>query len=336
MQHGPHEAPLRQREQAEQHIGYLRNRGIGQPLFQLLFFQRQQRAHQDGGQGQSQHGVLHPGAANPLRPRDIEQHPHDAQHAHLGDDAGQDRAGRGRGHGVSGGQPAVQGEHARFHAKADQHGQEDRHVEAFLPGDLLGRHQPGNEIPVPAHCADKENADQGGARANDGVDQILDGGGHGFLIPVMQHQRHGQQGHGLVEHIIGDQIARHRQRVQDALGDGVEQEEPPRVLVMLQVFLGVQPHAGPDDRQEQQPNTAHPVHAKGEGQHIRPAEGHLRHIGHQRAEGGQRGAHGNRQEGRLMQRLPLQPQPAPQAGHHNGQQNRKNHEQNHFLVPLSD
>ena len=125
LQHRAVKSRYVQQKQAAQHVADLGDAGVGQALFQHLFAQGQHRAHEHGDGGAAKQYHLRPGAAQKIRPDDVEDHAEDGQHAGLGDHAGQDRRGRGRGHGVGGRQPAVHREHAGLGAKADDGDEDD-------------------------------------------------------------------------------------------------------------------------------------------------------------------------------------------------------------------
>ena len=73
---------------AQQHIAQLTDGGVGQPLFEAVFFIGQQRTHEHREQNHAHKGDLHPGALQEGSAHKLEHQPHHAQHTALGDDAG--------------------------------------------------------------------------------------------------------------------------------------------------------------------------------------------------------------------------------------------------------
>ena len=83
------DAIRRQQHQAEQHIGHLAHRGIGQPPLQLLFPIGQHGPHEHRGQRQRQQHILGPAARQKLRSKHIISNPDHSHHATLGNDTGE-------------------------------------------------------------------------------------------------------------------------------------------------------------------------------------------------------------------------------------------------------
>ena len=244
MQKRAHHAPFRQGEETKEHIAHLADGGIGQALFEHALLKGQHGAQEHGDDGQYQPGLLDPGAPQEIGTGQIIDRADDAQHARLGDDAGQHGAGRGRSHRVGRGQPAVQREHARLDGEAQYHQEQHGEQQALVARHLFGvQHAARGEGQRIRIAIQEEDARQGQGRADDGIDQIFDARRHGLLGLGVGDQGQGQKGHGLVEHVQGHDGAAQAQAHQRRQGEQVEGVKALLVLLVVHVLKAVNAHA---------------------------------------------------------------------------------------------
>ena len=208
MQKGPHQPQGMQRGNAQQHIAQLTDGGVGQPLFEAVFFIGQQRTHEHRKQNHAHKGDLHPGALQEGSAHKLEHQPHHTQHTALGDDAGQhSRSRRGSG-GMRRGQPAVQGIQTALGPKPQQHQEDHGENKPFMPGGFFHvQHTACGEGKGVRIGAQQENAQQHQGCTGHGINEILDTGGYRIFFAGVHHHGNGEQGHELVEHVEGGQAA---------------------------------------------------------------------------------------------------------------------------------
>ena len=120
--------------------------------------------------------------------------------------------------------------------------------------------------------AEEEDAPQGQKRTGDGIEQVLQGAANGLRCPVVEHQRHGQQGDHLEEEVHGDKVPGKIHAHQRRQGQQEETEEFVVVFLVFQIAEGID--AGEQEAEggngHEQPGNA--VHPQGDGQAVRHGE----------------------------------------------------------------
>jgi hypothetical protein len=106
----------------------------------------------------------------------------------------------------------------------------------------------------------RENAQQHQRRADDGVNQVLNACRDRFLAAGVHHQRHGQQRHGFVEHVEGDQTPGHAQPHQHAQRQQIQAVETLFMPLVRHVVKRVEPRRRPDERHQHTGAHADAVH----------------------------------------------------------------------------
>ena len=163
------------------------------------------------------------------------------------------------------GQPHLQRHHARLGSKAEDDEKRRRKQ------DLRITDQPspaGSEGEVVALRAQQEKAHQRHQCAERGVAEVLKRRHAGLFRPVVQHQRHGREGHELKAHVEGHGVFRKGQGNQGGVGQQEEAEELPLVPLVLHVAEGVKLDKAPDEGHQRDEKQAQPVRAEAEGQRI--------------------------------------------------------------------
>ena len=215
--------------------------GAGQRALQVDGEQRQQRTQEHGDHRQHQQRIAEGSVAGHQVGADDDE----AEHAALGEDAGEQGAGRGRGNGVRLGQPDVQREQASLGGKAHQ-GEPHRQGDVALIG---GHGLPdAGEAQRTQLMPEQEQTHQRGEAADHRHRQISGSGAHGTGGLLLSHPGIAGQGHDLKEDEGGVQIIGEEHAQGGAQGHQVEEIVAVAVVVVGEVFVGEQaahhPHEG--------------------------------------------------------------------------------------------
>ena len=232
---------------AQHHVAHVGHRGEGDQAFHVGLGQAAQRTVDDADDGQQ------PDPGRPLHRglgQDRQGDADEAVGAELQQHGGQDHRALGGGLGVGIGQPGVEGEHRHLDAEAEEHAAEDQHLGAqrdVAGGDLLGQ---GLEVEGlgPGDPVEGQEGDQHEGRAEQGVEEELDGGVEPVLAaPHPDHEVHRQQ-HDLEEHEEQDQVLGH----EGAEHAGVEHQHQDEERLGVAGIRDVVPRVDDDQRGDQQ------------------------------------------------------------------------------------
>ena len=170
-----------------------------------------------------------------LTGEDVRRDDQGAEDARLGEDAGQQGAGRGRGHRVGLGQPDVQREHARLGRKAEEDAQRRRPqlgavrhpgAEAGQVGDDQGARQP----------VQQEQAHQGHKAAQHRNGQVGFAGVQSVRRFLLHHPGVGAEAHELEEQEGGIQVRRQEHAHGEAQAQQEEEVVPPQMVVAPEIL----------------------------------------------------------------------------------------------------
>ena len=163
------------------------------------------------------------------------------------------------------GQPHLQRHHARLGPEAEDN-EKRRREQNFR---ITDQPRPaGGEAEVVALRAQQEKAHQRHQRAERRVAEVLERRHAGLFRPVVQHQRHGREGHELKAHVEGHGVFRKGQGDQGGVGQQEEAEELSLVPLVLHVAEGVKLDKAPDEGHQRDEKQAQPVRAEAESQRV--------------------------------------------------------------------
>ena len=164
-------------------------------------------------------------------------------------------------------QPAVEGEHARLHAKAQQHQKRRQQKQPLVPGDFFRvQHAAGGEVQGGAVGVEDEEAEQHAVGPAQGVKQVFQARQHRFPLPVVEDQGESEQGHHLIAEIERGQIPGEAQAHQHPVDRQIEAEKPPVIRLMGHVPDSVDGGQQPDCRDQQEQQPSHVVRAQQQAQ----------------------------------------------------------------------
>ena len=151
---------------------------------------------------------------------------------------------------MSGGQPRVKRQHTGLHAKAQQKHEASQKQNAFMPrGQGQVQRTARNKLQGIAVFVEKEYSKQSHVGAAHGIKQVFQRRHDRLLGTIVQNQRHGSQGHQLIEQIHGHQVSGKIQAHQNPVHDQIISKKPP--LFPLVFHIGKSINAG------KHPNNAH-------------------------------------------------------------------------------
>jgi len=192
---------------AEDDVGKLADRGVGQPRLQIIFTQGDDRGDQDGKGDEIGGGDAQVQSGHGVDPEDVKHHPGggedpDLDHRH-GVQQGTDRSRRDHRRG----QPVVQGHDARLGKPQQTEDIEHGHQPGVVTGWKDAGGDIGGEIQGAGQHIDQDHRRQqqslgGGSQVND----VLTGAGVGFLILMMGDQGVGADADNLVKEIHGEEV----------------------------------------------------------------------------------------------------------------------------------
>ena len=220
-----------QRRRAHQDKADLGQGGAGQNILEVVGEHGDGRAQHHGHRAQRQQQDAPPVLAGEKVRRDDQG----AEDACLGEDAGQQGAGRGRGHRVGLGQPDVQREHARLGRKAEEDAQRRRPQLGAVrhPGAEAG--QVGDDQGA-GKAVQQEQAHQGhkAAQHRDGQIGLSRVQGVGGLL--LHHPGIGTEAHQLEEQEGGVQVRRQEHAHGEAQAQQEEKVVAPQMVVAPEIL----------------------------------------------------------------------------------------------------
>ncbi len=171
------------------------------------------------------------------------------------------------------GKPPVQWEQARLGAKAQQHYKGNGQHQALVTRHRFQVQHAANHKVKAGHIgAEHQNAQQRQGSAHHRVNQVLDARRHRVALHGMQHQREGQQGHGFIEHVEGDDGAGEAQRHEHPQGHQVKTVVPPQVFLLGHVLKGIRTGRSPDKGHDRAEPAARVIHPQEYRQTVRKGE----------------------------------------------------------------
>ena len=270
-------------------------------------------------------------AERPAFPHQVHADGDHAEQARFCQHAGQQGAGRGRGHRMGLGQPDMQWRHARLGAVADQHKARGKIQPGIAsPFPQNGKGQAARFLPAKKHAHQRDHA------AGDGHAQIRSRRPHGALGFLVGHPGIGGDGHDFKEHkggveIIGQEHAHHaafcEQRKQ-----GIAAPVGPVTRKILQGKLA---RHGPHKAGQQRIQRPEGVYAEGKAQahHLGGCQSNFLPLPYADEQPGRQGA--LRQREQAEQQLPRFSVFQPRQGRqHRARHGEQQHDpQNHEIPP---
>ena len=163
------------------------------------------------------------------------------------------------------GQPHLQRHKARLGTKSQNNEETGDQQDIFVSHKLNAA---CGELKAACVQAEEEEAHERKGRTQSGVAQILNGCLSGYLGAVVQHQRHGEEGHKLKAHVHGHGICSHGQCNERGISQHEEAEEAVLAALMGHVAKGVELDKAPDKADQYHEEKAQPVGRKAQGESI--------------------------------------------------------------------
>ena len=162
-------------------------------------------------------------------------------------------------------QPHLQRHHARLRAEAEDDEECRGRQGLRIAGELSAA---GNKREIIALGGEKEEAQQRQRRAEGRVPEVGEACPPGLLGAVMQHQRHGAEGHELKAHVERLGVCRKGEGDEGRVGQQEEAEELAFLPLVLHVAEGVELDKAPDKADQGDEEEPQPVRGEGQRQGV--------------------------------------------------------------------
>ena len=247
---------------AQQDIGQVADRGVGQPPLPVSLLCRHGRAICDRHHGSGHDHPLRPGILKETCAEAVVGQPQDRKgtgfhHSHRVEQ-GRHRRRRHRGRR----EPFVAREDHGFHPEPVESQQIDEQQQILmLTGRLKVQHAACRKGGVPRRrkVQNEHQAQKGEGRPADRIIQVFPAGSGRLSGEGEEHQREGGQRQELVEQIKGHQVPGQGDPRRDPIGHQVIGEKGGFPSLLLHVLKGVEHRQGPQDADQPGKHPSHPV-----------------------------------------------------------------------------
>ena len=254
-------------QSAEQHVGEVRHRGVGQTPLPVRAFDRHHGAVQDREEDKEHRHPLGPGPGQQVGPEAEPGQADDGEGSGL-DDGNRVEQGRDRGRRDGRpGEPGMEGEDRGLDAEAEE-AEDEEDPRDLRPVGVAGQEAAQGKAPVAPVCDQEDHRGKGEGRPAEGEEEI----GPRRLACRAGHrvedQRHRGKGQQLIVEIQGKEVGRHRHAEAGGVGHREKAEEGDLPRLMLHVGQGVENRQRPERRQDPGKEAAQPVEPVGNDQSV--------------------------------------------------------------------